>query len=129
MISLHVEVPADGNILQLHEVVDEAEVELQKQLNCMAVIHMDPVVTEDTYILELRGKIKELIEDIDPIITMHDFRVVPKHIHTKLLFDVVIPYEYAIDDEELQEMIAERINGELGNDYFVVIQVDKAYVK
>ncbi len=129
MISLHVEVPAAGKLLELHEVVDEAEVELQEQLNCLAVIHMDPVVTEDTYILELRGKIKELIEEIDPIITMHDFRVVPKHIHTKLLFDVVVPYEFAIDDEGLQKMITERINEELGDDYFVVIQVDKAFVK
>lgn len=129
MISLHVEVPADGNILELHEVVDDAEVELQKQLNCVAVIHMDPVVTEDTYILELRGKIEKIIAEIDPIISMHDFRVVPKHIHTKLIFDVVVPYGYRMGDEELEEMIKKRINEELGDDYFVVIQVDKSYLR
>lgn len=129
IISLHVEVPADGNILELHEVVDAAEVELQKQLNCVAVIHMDPVVTEDTYILELRGKIEKVIAEIDSIISMHDFRVVPKQIHTKLIFDVVVPYEYRMSDEELEEVIKKRINEELGNDYFVVIQVDKSYLR
>lgn len=126
MISLHVEVPADGNILELHEVVDEAENELRNKLNCVAVIHMDPVVTEDTYILELRGRIEMLIREIDPIISMHDFRVVPKHIHTKLIFDVVIPYEYWMSDELLEEIIKEQIREELGENYFVVIQVDKA---
>lgn len=129
IISLHVEVPADGNILELHEVVDAAEVELQKQLNCVAVIHMDPVVTEDTYILELRGKIEKVIAEIDSIISMHDFRVVPKQIHTKLIFDVVVPYKYRMSDEELEEVIKKRINEELGNDYFVVIQVDKSYLR
>lgn len=129
IISLHVEVPADGNILELHEVVDDAEVELQRQLNCVAVIHMDPVVTEDAYILELRGRIERLIGEIDPIISMHDFRVVPKHIHTKLIFDVVVPYGYKIGDEELEELIKKCVREELGEDYFVVVQVDKAFLK
>lgn len=129
MISLHVEVPADGNILELHEVVDEAENELRNKLNCVAVIHMDPVVTEDTYILELRGRIEMLIREIDPIISMHDFRVVPKHIHTKLIFDVVIPYEYRMSDELLEEIIKEQIHEKLGENYFVVIQVDKAQIR
>ncbi len=129
MISLHAEVPAEGNILELHEVVDDAEVELQDKLNCNAVIHMDPVVTEDTYILQLKGRIEALIKTIDPIITMHDFRVVPKHVQTKLIFDVVVPYGYRLDDEELVEVIEKRIGKELQEDYLVVIQVDKAYLK
>ncbi len=127
MISLHAEVPAEGNILELHEVVDEAEAQLQEKLNCNAVIHMDPVVTKDTYILDLKGRIEALIKNIDPIITMHDFRVVPKHVQTKLIFDVVVPHGYRLDDEELAETIKKQIGRELGGDYFVVIQVDKAY--
>lgn len=126
MISLHAEVPADGDILKLHEVVDDAEMQLQKELNCTAVIHMDPVVTKDTYILELKGRIERLIREIDVIITMHDFRVVPGKSHTKLIFDVVVPYEYRLSDEALVKIIKERIAEEFGESYFIVIQVDKA---
>lgn len=129
MVSLHAEVSADGNIIKLHEVVDDAEVRLQRELNCNAVIHMDPVVTEDTYILELKGKIERLIGGIDSIITMHDFRVVPGQAHTKLIFDVVVPYGYRHGDEELEEMIIRRISEELGEEYFVALQVDKAYLR
>lgn len=129
MISLHAEVPAEGNILKLHDVVDDAEIKLQEKLNCVAVIHMDPVVTEDTYILELKGRIEKLIEEMDAIITMHDFRVVPGKIHTKLIFDVVVPYEYRLSDEEVEDTIKRRIKQELGENYFAVIQVDKLYLK
>ena len=74
MISLHAEVPVEGNILELHDIVDNAEMELRNKLRCDAVIHMDPVVTEDAYILELKGKIERLMKEIDSVITMHDFR-------------------------------------------------------
>lgn len=129
MISLHAEVPADGDILKLHEVVDDAEMQLQAELNCAAVIHMDPVVTKDTYILELKGRIERLVREIDDIITMHDFRVVPGQNHTKLIFDVVVPYEYRLSDEELKSEIKKRIDEELGENYLIVMQVDKSYLK
>lgn len=129
MISLHAEVPAEGNILELHDVVDNAEMELRNKLRCDAVIHMDPVVTEDAYILELKGKIERLMKEIDSVITMHDFRVVMGQTHTNLIFDVVVPYEFALSDEALERQIQMQVNYSLGENYFVVIQVDKAYLK
>ncbi len=129
MISLHAEVPAEGNILELHDIVDNAEMELRNKLRCDAVIHMDPVVTEDAYILELKGKIERLMKEIDSVITMHDFRVVMGQTHTNLIFDVVVPYEFALSDEALERQIQIQVNYSLGENYFVVIQVDKAYLK
>ena len=41
MVSLHAEVPAHGDLLELHDVVDNIEMDLSRQLNCQAVIHMD----------------------------------------------------------------------------------------
>ncbi|NBH13409.1 cation transporter [Lachnospiraceae bacterium] len=129
MISLHAEVPADGDILELHDVVDNAEMELRRNLNCDAVIHMDPVVTEDEYILKLKGIIEELIKEIDSVITMHDFRVVMGQTHTNLIFDVVVPYEFSISDDMLSQKIQMQVKKRMGNNYFVVIQVDKAYLR
>ncbi len=129
MISLHAEVPADGNILELHDVVDNAEMELRENLSCDAVIHMDPVVTEDEYILKLKGIIEELVKEIDAVITMHDFRVVTGQTHTNLIFDVVVPYEFPINDDTLLENIQMQVKKRMGDNYFVVIQVDKAYLR
>lgn len=129
IISLHAEVPAEGNILELHDVVDNAEMELKKKLSCEAVIHMDPVVTEDAYILQLKDTVSKLIKEIDPVITMHDFRVVSGRSHTNLIFDVVVPYGFGIGDEALEEQIQRQVEVQIGQKYFVVIQVDKAYIK
>ena len=129
MISLHAEVPAEGNILELHDVIDNTEVELRRKLNCDAVIHMDPVVTEDEHVLNLQKQVGEIMKGIDPVISMHDFRVVEGPSHTNLIFDIVVPYEYKISDEGLTNQIQSRITRKLGESYFVVIQVDKAYCK
>ena len=64
---------------------------------------------------------------IDPVISMHDFRVVVGPTHTNLIFDIVIPYEYKLSDAALTEQIQEHVKERLGEDHFVVIQVDKAY--
>lgn len=129
MISLHAEVPAEGNILKLHDVVDDAETRLQEELNCDAVIHMDPVVTEDTYILELKDKTEKIIKEIDPVLTMHDFRAVPGYAQTKIIFDVVAPYGYKASDEELEEMIKNKVRQDIAENCLAVVRVDKSYVK
>ncbi|MEG0962723.1 MAG: cation diffusion facilitator family transporter [Lachnospiraceae bacterium] len=129
MISLHAEVPAEGNILQLHDVVDNVESELRRELNCDAVIHMDPVVTEDKHVLELKTEVLQLMKEIDAVISVHDFRVVIGPTHTNMIFDIVVPYGYKISDEELVNMIQKRTWEKLGEQYFVVVQVDKGFHK
>lgn len=123
MISLHAEVPAEGDILELHDVIDNTEVELRRKLNCDAVIHMDPVVTEDKHILYLKENIEEIIKKIDPVISMHDFRVVAGPTHTNLIFDIVVPYDYRISDEGLVGQIQECAAKKLGEGHFVVLHV------
>ena len=46
MITLHAEVPAHGDIMAMHDVIDNIEKELMEKLHCHAVIHMDPVDTD-----------------------------------------------------------------------------------
>ena len=43
IIVLHAEVPAEGNILQLHDVVDNVERGLEEKFNCLATIHWTPL--------------------------------------------------------------------------------------
>lgn len=129
MISLHAEVPAEGNILEIHDVIDNVENELRAKLGCDATIHMDPIVTADEHIGELKLTVTSVVKDIDEVITLHDFRVVTGPTHTNLIFDVLIPFKFYISDEELTLMIQKRVKERLGNSYFAVMKIDKAYVK
>lgn len=129
MISLHAEVPAEGDILMLHDVVDNIEHELRNELKCEAVIHMDPVVTGDEQVDYLKAQVKEILGEMDEKISMHDFRVVAGQSHTNLIFDVVVPFGYKVKDAEIISFIQEKIKEKIGVNYFAVIQVDKAYCK
>ncbi len=125
VISLHAEVPAEGDMLQLHDVIDNLERKLRMELGCLATIHMDPVATKDERALALKKQCKMILAGIGESLSLHDFRVVPGDSHTNLIFDVVIPYEFALSDQETTRMIQEKVWEQIGNNYFTIIQVDK----
>ena len=127
MISLHAEVPADGDLLQLHDVIDNAEHRLKKELGCMAVIHMDPIITNDAHTDALRMAVAEKVKAIDPRLTIHDFRIVSGPTHTNLIFDVVVPYDVKLTADEVRRRIGALVK-ELDENYFAVVQVDNSYV-
>lgn len=127
LISLHAEVPADGDILSLHDVIDTIEHELRDTLDCHAVIHMDPVQVGDKETERLKGIVKECLREIDASLTMHDFRIVTGPTHTNLIFDVVTPYDFSMSDNELISEITGKIQQDNPN-YYTVIEVDKKFV-
>lgn len=129
MISLHAEVPAEGDILEIHDVVDNAENELRTKLGCDATIHMDPIVTADERVEELREIVSAIVKGVDGSISMHDFRVVTGPTHTNLIFDILIPYKFRMSDEALMQEIRKQVRKRLGENFYTVMKVDKAYVK
>lgn len=127
LISLHAEVPADGDILTLHDKIDTIEHELGSLLNCHAVIHMDPICVGDEETSRLKALVKEYLTEISENLSMHDFRIVTGPTHTNLIFDVVTPYDFPMTDNELVKCIQDRIRKDNPN-YFAVIEVDKEFL-
>lgn len=128
MISLHAEVPAEDNILEIHDEIDLIEMELKQKLHCDATIHMDPVITTDEHLKQLKEQVTEIVEGIDERISLHDFRIVSGPSHTNLIFDIVVPFKCKLEDEALIEEIQRRVQKEIGTNYFTVIQIDRYYV-
>ena len=128
MITLHAEVPDNGDIVMLHDVVDNAEVELKKTLNCHATIHMDPVAVGNPKVDELKKYVSGVLKSIDGSMTFHDFRTVFGPTHTNLIFDVVVSFNDKRSNEEIAALISEKISNE-HNDYLAVINVDRDFCK
>ena len=128
MISLHAEVPADGNMILLHDTVDNLEKQLRKECGCEAVIHMDPVETNNKETNRLRAETLSILWEIDERLTLHDFRVVPGSTHTNLVFDVVVPFDLSMTDEEVKKAVNERVHALEGTCY-AVIDIDKSSVR
>lgn len=127
MISLHAEVPADEDLLKTHDTIDNIEKELSEKLGCDAVIHMDPIETDDKITMEAREKIAELVKIIDERVTIHDFRMVTGPTHTNVIFDIVVPYDVKRTEEEIRRDV-ERMVKTLDENYYAVVCVDKSFV-
>ena len=126
LISLHAEVPSDGDILAMHDMIDLIEHQLQDSLHCSAVIHMDPICVNDEETNHLKILTAGYLSQIDTHITMHDFRIVKGPTHTNIIFDVVVPYGFQMSDNQLRPAITERIRRDNPN-YYTVIEVDKKF--
>ena len=127
MVSLHAEVSGDGNIYELHDLIDRIERELKEKLHCETVIHMDPIDVGNVKTVEMKEEMVKLVKAIDERLTIHDFRMVTGTTHHNMIFDVVIPADFKLSQEELKDIIQMKV-WEKWPDYYVVIDVDTAYV-
>lgn len=127
MVSLHAEVSGDGNIYELHDLIDQIERELKEKLHCETVIHMDPIDVGNEKTVEMKEEMVKLVKAIDERLTIHDFRMVTGTTHHNMIFDVVIPADFKLSQEELKDIIQKKV-WEKWPDYYVVIDVDTAYV-
>lgn len=126
MITLHAEIDADMDILVAHDAVDNIENELREKLGCSAVVHMDPIVTDDVETNATREEIKRVVSNIDSRMTIHDFRMVPGPTHTNVIFDVAVPFDTDMDDDELRKILGARIR-DVDSKLNAVIEIDKCY--
>lgn len=128
MISLHAEVPCDADILKMHDIIDMIEHSLHEKFQCNAVIHMDPIVTDDEVTNKMHRRVVALVQQIDKSLSVHDFRMVQGPTHTNLIFDVVIPFNFKMKDNEVVEAIQRGVQEMEGHTYYAVVNVDKSYV-
>lgn len=125
MISIHAEVPVTGNVVEIHDAIDNIEHELSSKLHCSATIHMDPIVTDDQEVADLKEQVKKIAASVDPSFTIHDFRVVKGPTHTNLIFDLAVPFRCKMTDVEAANAIKEKIRQIPGHQYFAVVEVDR----
>ncbi len=126
MISLHAEVSASGDVMALHDEIDNVETELREKLGCEAVIHMDPIVTDDGLTQETRQRVAALVHCIDDDISIHDFRMVKGPTHTNVIFDAVVPFGFRLSDEDVAKKIRTAVRTLDGN-YYAVVKVERSY--
>lgn len=126
VISLHAEMPANIGILDLHETIDKIEKDLKTNFNCQAVIHLDPIVTDDEMVNNIRTKISELVKLIDSSAKVYDLRVVPGNKTKTVIFDVFVPYNVAKKDIEIVESLKSGVKV-LDESYECIINVNRTY--
>lgn len=125
IVSLHAEVPATENIMEVHDVMDHIEMRLMEEYHCEATIHMDPVVTNDEEVTETKKEVQDLVKGYDPDLSIHDFRMVKGPTHTNVIFDLLIPYGKKYQQEKVVEDIKKKVKEEMPGNHYAVIRVDR----
>lgn len=127
--SMHVEVNADGDIMESHDMVDNLENLVKESLHIEFVIHMDPVVTNDPLINQLRTVVTSAYKPVDGVENIHDFRIVPGPTHTNIIFDAVLSLDCKYSENEVKEIAEKAVADNFNDNYCLVITFDKAYTK
>ena len=126
IISLHCEVSEEGNMVELHEVIDRCERMLMEELGCMATIHMDPITLNNERVDFLKTTILTEIHKFNSKISLHDFRVVDGPNQTNIIFDAVLPHDLKITEKELRNKLEDIIK-ELPGNCAGVITIDRQF--
>ncbi len=125
--SVHVEVAAEKDILESHDLIDNIEFDFRDS-GISLVVHLDPIVTNDEELSEIKREIEAIVAlssaEHECPISMHDFRMVRGNTHTNLIFDIVLPFECKYSEEELQADITKKIKL-LSSNYNAVITCDR----
>ena len=123
MVSLHAEVSCTEDVLTLHDIIDTVEQQISEELGCEAVIHMDPIDTENHRLSEVREILDGIVRKVSEKARFHDLRMVPGDSHTNLIFDVVLPTDCEMSEKEAKKLISSLVS-EFDPDYKCVIKFD-----
>lgn len=126
IVSFHAEVPADGNLMETHEMIDHVEREIREKFGIEAVIHMDPIVVDgDTE--EMRTLVESVIKSIHSDASIHDLRIAEWDKIHNVYFDVIVPYGLDISDEEIENRVKEQIKEKSG--FNAVMHVEHPFIE
>ena len=121
--SAHIEVDANVDVLVSHELIDEIERDFVQNTNIVLTGHLDPIVTDNDLVNELKSLVTGAVSKINPVFTIHDFRVVVGERNTNVLFDVAIPYETEMSKAEIADLIKKSVK-DIDEKYTAVITVE-----
>lgn len=125
--SAHAEVPADNDIMHSHDTIDLIERDIYSEFGIFTVIHLDPIITDDERISELKEIVTEVVKGIDERLSIHDFRVVEGPTHTNIVFDLVKPHKFQMKDFDIKKLIEKKVK-EIDENYFTVITFEYSYI-
>ena len=125
--SAHVEMAAEGNPLDQHDLLDNIEQDFKDDEGLVMTLHFDPIVTNDPQVRDMRHWIDLAVKDIDERLSIHDLRCVPGPTHTNVIFDCVRPTDCALSTSELRARVSELVRDHYPR-AVCKITVDESYV-
>lgn len=125
--SAHAEVPSTVDIVEIHDIIDNVEKKISKELKIVICIHMDPIVVNDEEVEGYKELTKDILSQINGEYSFHDFKMVKGPTHTNLIFDLVVPYDKKKTSAEILSELRNKFR-EKDKNINLVVTVEHSYV-
>lgn len=125
--SAHAEVPSTVDIVEIHDVIDNVEKKISKELKIVICVHMDPIVVDDEEVDAYKALTKDILSALNNEYSFHDFKMVKGPTHTNLIFDLVVPYDKKKTSAEILRELRNKFK-EKDENINLVVTVEHSYV-
>lgn len=110
--TVHAEVDETLSLTAAHDLADEIEKRVLAQTGAHLTVHIDPLAYGDERTDRLHACAQRAAAAVDERFRVHDFRVVGGEEHAKLVFEVAIPFDCRLREEEVLSRIRAGITAE-----------------
>ena len=124
--SLHAEVPSHMSLVVAHEMADNLEQSIKNQCHILVSVHMDPVETDDPFTRKMKEIAERIVSDTADGLSIHDFRISSTKNKIKLVFDVSVPPDCPMSDDDIKAWIRAKIHNE-DNKYVAIVNTDRFF--
>lgn len=128
-MTLHAEVDAADDMIKIHTTIDQIEHDVYLKYGVELTIHMDPLDLSDEFTNIVNQEVGLILNDLDSNLDYHDFRMVKKHTVSTILFDIVIPFKYKMNSDEIVEHIKKELKLRMNTDFDVIVNFDHHFIK
>ncbi len=126
-LTLHVEVDASKDIVYLHDNIDNIENYILGKYKILTTIHMDPVVLNDPELDNYKQMITNIVKDLNPTYSIHDFRIVKGTTHTNLVFDLLLPIDEKREHAAIRKDLNERVR-EINPNLNLSVKIEHGFI-
>ena len=127
IVSFHAEVSASSDINIAHEEIDNMERDMNEKFGCIVTVHLDPIVTNDPLVNEVRKAAENAAKEVNPAFPVHDFRMTVGETSFNLIFDLVLPSDCKMTSQEAETAVTDKLK-EIYPNCFCVIRVEHPFV-
>ncbi len=104
IISLHIEVSDKEDLSKLHQVSEEIEEDISKEMNGMVVVHIDPINKDHPRYAEIFNAVTKIISEDRRVNSFHELRIVGKNRDKcNVIFDIAL--EADANEAEVYDII------------------------
>lgn len=125
--SVHIEVDSKVDVMESHDLVDQIEYRLRKELKIFATMHMDPIDMSNPNREPVQDILVKAVSELEGITDFHDLRFVAGPTHTNVIFDIGLAPDCKLSEEEITTVLSQKIK-EYDPKFFVVINFDLNYI-